>query len=86
MKVSVLLGVAQMTLGVCLSLCNHLYFRDHLSAVTEFAPRLALLLALFGYMDFMILYKWCVDWSEPGEIKGNNVSIARSRVPKKSVG
>jgi len=68
MKVSVLLGVAQMVLGVCLSLCNHLYFRDHLSAVAEFAPRLVLLLALFGYMDFMILYKWCVDWSEPGQI------------------
>ena len=79
MKVSVLLGVAQMTLGVCLSLCNHVYFRDHLSAVAEFAPRLVLLLALFGYMDFMILYKWCVDWSAPGQTTGNTDSITCRR-------
>lgn len=81
MKVSVLLGVSQMVLGVFLSLCNHLHFGDHLSAVTEFAPRLTLLLALFGYMDFMIVYKWCIDWSAPGQ---NRINCGLTRRPSRT--
>ena len=74
MKLSVVLGVTHMLLGVCLSLCNHLYFGDRVSALFEFIPRLLFLLCLFGYMDFMILYKWCVDWTEAGQNKTRRIS------------
>lgn len=64
MKMSVVFGVVQMTFGICLSLVNHLYFKDYVSAVFEFIPRILFLFATFGYMIFMIIYKWTVDWTE----------------------
>ena len=66
MKMAVTLGVTQMLFGIILSLSNHLYFRDMLSVYFEFIPRMIFMLSTFGYMVFMILYKWCVDWSAPG--------------------
>jgi V-type H+-transporting ATPase subunit a len=70
MKSSVILGVAQMTFGLVLSLCNHVYFEDYISIAFEFIPRLIFLLCTFGYMVFMIIYKWtinyCTEYYEPG--------------------
>jgi V-type H+-transporting ATPase subunit a len=63
MKMSVILGVIQMSFGIILSLSNHLYFKDKISAIFEFIPRMCFLLSTFGYMIFMIIYKWTVDWS-----------------------
>jgi V-type H+-transporting ATPase subunit a len=57
MKMSILLGVAQMNLGIVMSLMNHLYFRDYLSVLAEFVPQMIFLNALFGYLSFMIVYK-----------------------------
>jgi len=62
MKLSVLLGVTQMTFGVFLSLSNHLYFHDYMHVFHEFVPRLLFLLCTFGYMDAIILYKMTVNW------------------------
>jgi len=36
------------------------YFRDYLSVVFEFFPMVFFLLALFGYMDVLIIGKWIV--------------------------
>ena len=38
MKISVLLGVAQMALGVCMKGLNAIYFRKGLDFVFEFLP------------------------------------------------
>ena len=65
MKMAVTLGVTQMIFGICLSLSNHLYFKDHLSVYFEFIPRMVFMLSTFGYMVFMILLKWTIDWSQP---------------------
>jgi V-type H+-transporting ATPase subunit a len=46
MKLSVILGVSQMAFGITLSLANHIYFRDYVSAWFEFIPRMIFLLAL----------------------------------------
>jgi len=66
MKVAVILGVCQMLFGIILSAFNHLYFKDYLSLYWEFIPRLVFLLSTFGYMIWMILYKWCQDWVGEG--------------------
>lgn len=63
MKMSVILGVAQMIFGVCLSACNHIYFKDKISLYFEFIPQLLFLVCTFGYMCLMIVMKWCMFWS-----------------------
>eukprot|EP01024_Parvocaulis_polyphysoides_P064823 TRINITY_DN7548_c0_g2_i1.p1 TRINITY_DN7548_c0_g2~~TRINITY_DN7548_c0_g2_i1.p1 ORF type:complete len:466 (-),score=61.92 TRINITY_DN7548_c0_g2_i1:573-1775(-) len=61
MKMSIILGVAQMSLGIIMSLMNHIYFQDMLSIVCEFIPQILFLWSVFGYMVFIIIYKW-VGW------------------------
>ena len=62
MKMAVILGVTQMMFGLFLMCCNHWYFSDRLGIYYEFLPRFVFLLCTFGYMDWMIIYKWSVDW------------------------
>lgn len=38
MKIAVILGVAQMTLGICLKGLNHAYFKQYIEFVFEFIP------------------------------------------------
>uniref|UniRef100_A0A671NIQ6 V-type proton ATPase subunit a n=1 Tax=Sinocyclocheilus anshuiensis TaxID=1608454 RepID=A0A671NIQ6_9TELE len=53
MKMSVILGVSHMLFGVALSLVNFDIF-------LQFVPQLIFMLSLFGYLIFLILYKWCI--------------------------
>jgi len=62
MKLSVILGVTQMTFGVCLSACNHIYFKDKISLFFEFIPQLLFLLCTFGYMVVIIFMKWVIHY------------------------
>lgn len=59
MKMSVILGIVQMTFGVILSLFNHIYFRKTLNIILQFIPEMIFMLCLFGYLVFMIIFKWC---------------------------
>uniref|UniRef100_A0A2N9F0K9 V-type proton ATPase subunit a n=1 Tax=Fagus sylvatica TaxID=28930 RepID=A0A2N9F0K9_FAGSY len=47
MKMSILLGVAQMNLGIMLSYFNAKFYRDDLN------------IRLFGYLSLLIIVKWC---------------------------
>ena len=58
MKMSIVLGVAQMNAGIAMSLLNQRSERDRLSTLTEFIPQVLFLNALFGYLCFLILLKW----------------------------
>lgn len=58
MKMSIVLGVAQMNLGIVLSFFNQRYFADSLSTMYEFIPQIIFLNALFGYLSFLIILKW----------------------------
>lgn len=62
MKISVIIGVLHMTLGVLVKASNSLYFKKYLDFFFEFIPQLTFLILLFGYMDFLIIYKWTVAW------------------------
>ncbi len=55
---SILIGVTHMNLGILMSLYNNNYFRDSLSTWCEFVPQMIFLNSLFGYLSFLIVYKW----------------------------
>jgi len=63
MKIAVILGVAQMSLGVILKGFNCLYSGKRVEFVFEFIPQILLLLALFGFMDLLIIVKWLTNYS-----------------------
>lgn len=52
-----------MSLGILISLTNGLYFRNVINIVFEFIPQLLFLWSIFGYMCFLVVLKWLVDWS-----------------------
>uniref|UniRef100_A0A3Q3K9C8 V-type proton ATPase subunit a n=1 Tax=Monopterus albus TaxID=43700 RepID=A0A3Q3K9C8_MONAL len=58
MKMSVIIGVIHMSFGVVLSVFNHLHFQQKSNVYLLFIPELLFLLCLFGYLVFMIFYKW----------------------------
>ncbi|XP_048032054.1 T cell immune regulator 1, ATPase H+ transporting V0 subunit a3b isoform X2 [Megalobrama amblycephala] len=60
MKMSVIIGVIHMTFGVCLSFFNFVHFRDIGSVFLVLIPELCFMLCLFGYLIFMVIYKWVV--------------------------
>lgn len=62
MKIAVIFGVAQMSLGIILKGSNALHQRNMIDFLFEFVPQIIVLLALFGYMDLMIIMKWLTDW------------------------
>jgi len=62
MKISICFGVAQMALGICLSLVNCLHFKDKRSLYFGFIPEITFFLGIFGYLTVMIFRKWGVDW------------------------
>merc|ERR1719499_306035 len=62
MKLSVLVGITQMTFGLFLKLGNHIHEGDYLSIYGEFVPQLIFMFCFFNYMQFIIIYKWCQDW------------------------
>ncbi|ETO31054.1 hypothetical protein RFI_06063 [Reticulomyxa filosa] len=63
MKLSVIIGVTQMTFGLLLKLSNHIQEHDYISIFFEFIPQLIFMVCFFGYMVFLIFYKWCIDWT-----------------------
>jgi len=58
MKMSIIVGVIHMNLGIFCSLYNQLFFHDRLSMYTEFIPQVLFLNCLFGYLSFLIVLKW----------------------------
>ncbi|NXT85559.1 VPP3 ATPase, partial [Zapornia atra] len=58
MKMSVVLGIVHMGFGVMLGVFNHVHFHQSHRLVLEFLPEMVFLLALFGYLVFLIFYKW----------------------------
>ncbi|XP_050954296.1 V-type proton ATPase 116 kDa subunit a 1 isoform X2 [Labeo rohita] len=60
MKMSVILGVNHMLFGLTLSLVNFVHFQKFQDIFLQFVPQLIFMLSLFGYLIFLILYKWCI--------------------------
>jgi len=70
MKLSILLGVSQMSLGVILSAVNAWNEKPPLKWLNicfQFIPQIIFLWAIFGYMCLLILIKWSTDWEALGQ-------------------
>jgi V-type H+-transporting ATPase subunit a len=63
MKLSIILGVTQMIVGICLSAFNGFYFKHYVDVIAEFVPQILFMLCLFGYLVFLCLYKWAQPYS-----------------------
>jgi V-type H+-transporting ATPase subunit a len=62
MKMSVIFGVTQMCVGIFMSLLNGLHFKNPVNIFCEFVPQILFMLSIFGYMCFLILFKWSNAW------------------------
>lgn len=67
MKLSVILGVIHMTIGICLKGVNSRYFYNSLDFFFEFIPQLILLTVTFGYMNLLIIIKWNTHYSDTAD-------------------
>ena len=63
MKLAVLYGVSQMTLGIFCKGLNNIYFRQGIDFIFEFIPQIVFMLCLFGFMDLLIVLKWLSDYT-----------------------
>nr|CAD27718.1 putative vacuolar ATPase subunit 100 kDa subunit [Mesembryanthemum crystallinum] len=59
MKMSILLGVSQMNLGIIMSFFNAKFFRSCVDIWFQFIPQIIFLNSLFGYLSVLIIVKWC---------------------------
>ncbi|KAL4555595.1 hypothetical protein LXL04_038219 [Taraxacum kok-saghyz] len=59
MKMSILIGVAQMNLGIIMSFFNAVYFKNAVNIWFQFIPQMIFLNGLFGYLSLLIIVKWC---------------------------
>jgi len=65
MKLSVLFGVLQMLVGIFLRWSNAFFEKNMTNFFCECIPMLVFLICFFGWMDFMILYKWVTPMDNP---------------------
>jgi V-type H+-transporting ATPase subunit a len=70
MKLSVLFGVVQMLVGVGLKFANSVFFKNKTDFIFECIPQLMFMVAFFGYMDWMIMYKWVTPISADPALNG----------------
>eukprot|EP00753_Platysulcus_tardus_P014977 PLAT4698.1.p1 GENE.PLAT4698.1~~PLAT4698.1.p1 ORF type:complete len:928 (-),score=549.17 PLAT4698.1:190-2973(-) len=62
MKLAIITGVSQMTFGLLLKASNAIYYKEWVDLWFETLPQIVFLTCIFGYLVFMIFYKWSIDW------------------------
>ncbi|CAE7329849.1 ATP6V0A4 [Symbiodinium pilosum] len=82
MKLSVLFGVLQMTVGLILRWSNAFYEKNMTDFVCECIPMMIFMLCFFGWMDFMILYKWVHPVDNPPSIINSLICMAMGQEDK----
>lgn len=76
MKLSVVLGVVHMIVGLLLRFLNAVYNRNFIDFFCECIPMMVFMVCFFGFMDVMILYKWVTPMSDPPSIINSLISMA----------
>jgi len=65
MKMAIVLGVSQMTMGTMLKMINAIHFRSALDFIFEWIPQILFLSCTFGYMVLLIFFKWATPYDVP---------------------
>lgn len=65
MKTAVIIGIIQMTFGLFLKVSNALHFKSKVDLFLEAIPQVIFMVGLFGYMVFLIVLKWSINWNDP---------------------
>lgn len=65
MKLSIIIGVVHMILGISLKITNSIFFKNYLDLFFEAIPQLLFFFFTFGYMAFAIVLKWLKSWDDP---------------------
>lgn len=65
MKLSIVLGVAQMVLGICMSYLNAKQYKHPVDVWYVFVPQMIFMNAIFGYLVVLIILKWSINWDSP---------------------
>eukprot|EP00440_Ansanella_granifera_P060760 gb/GFBE01065857.1/.p1 GENE.gb/GFBE01065857.1/~~gb/GFBE01065857.1/.p1 ORF type:complete len:809 (+),score=265.44 gb/GFBE01065857.1/:1-2427(+) len=82
MKLSVLFGVLQMTVGIFLRWSNAFYEKNMTDFICECVPMLIFMICFFGWMDWMILYKWVHPIDNPPSIINSLICMAMGQEDK----
>merc|ERR1740121_768360 len=82
MKLSVLFGVLQMTVGVLLRWSNALKEKNVTDFLFECVPMMVFMLCFFGWMDVMVLYKWTHPIDNPPNIINSLICMAMGQEDK----
>ena len=64
MKLSIIVGVIHMLLGIGIKGVNFVNSRKYNAFIFEFIPQFFFMFILFGYLIYMIFYKWGTDYDE----------------------
>jgi V-type H+-transporting ATPase subunit a len=76
MKLSVVLRVTQMIVGLLLRFANAIHAGNKVDFFCECCPMMVFMLCFFGYMDYMILYKWVTPMDDPPSIINSLIAMA----------
>eukprot|EP01121_Diplochlamys_sp_Union-15-3_P002654 TRINITY_DN1237_c0_g1_i1.p1 TRINITY_DN1237_c0_g1~~TRINITY_DN1237_c0_g1_i1.p1 ORF type:complete len:883 (-),score=189.89 TRINITY_DN1237_c0_g1_i1:64-2712(-) len=58
MKLSIILGVTQMCVGIFLKMLNGIHFNKWIEVIWETIPQMTFMVCIFGYLSYLIFYKW----------------------------
>jgi len=71
----VLFGVLQMSVGLLLRWSNAIHEKSLIDIVCECLPMTVFMVCYFGYMDFMIVYKWVTPMAAPPSIINSLIAM-----------
>ncbi|KAL5283513.1 unc-32.2 family protein [Megaselia abdita] len=65
MKMSIIFGIVHMSFGLFMNASNMINFKRYSSLILEFIPQFLFLILIFGYMVFLMIFKWVVYTAQP---------------------
>lgn len=65
MKMSIIFGIVHMSFGLFMNASNMINFKMYSNLILEFIPQFLFLFLIFGYMCFLMIFKWIVYTAQP---------------------